>query len=523
MICERCGNEIHAHEAHGLCPLCLITEAARPDGDGDAVRHALEARLRGDYRIIRLIGRGGMGAVYLARDLALDREVAIKVVKRAGSDRAMQARLRDEARTAARLSHPNIVPLHSFGEVDGLPYFVMGFVRGESLADRMRRDGQLPEEDARRILGDIADALDHAHRQGIVHLDIKPDNVLLDDETGRALLTDFGVARAIGSASGGIAGTPQYMSPEQAAGTPLDGRSDLYSLGILGYEMLAGDVPGEGAPPLRSLAPGVSEATAHVVERCIEKDAVARWQDARSFKLALGVVEEGHLPDSLRGVEGRGIPAVLITLAIMDYFLLAQRGWDWGLPFVETTLVVMFAIVYFWLIARLRREGFSRWEAQSAIWREPAWWLWWYPRALRRHGNVWDRMPRSLRSLRWSVFAFVVYCASIYFDIPLSRILTGRDDPFLAGRAGLTVLATIVVAWLVLTAITRRALGRIGLNEADAGRVMFTIPPSRVGYWRRPHIDAILAAAPPPELTERVSVVAADRESDTRSETMVRI
>jgi len=281
--CPRCGAVIEKGRAGGLCPACLLEDGleavprlqchgcqstldddarfcarcgvpvpAEPAAEGDLVRAALEAKLQAHYRVVRLLGRGGMGAVYLARDLALDREVAIKVVKADSSAREVHDRLRREARTAARLSHPNIVPLHAFGEVEGMPYFVMGFVRGESLAARLRRDGHLPEEEARRILADLAEALDHAHRQGVVHRDVKPDNVLLDDESGRALLTDFGVARARGgtetlTAAGGVVGTPAYMSPEQAAGRgEMDGRSDIYSLGVLAYAILTGRLPFEG-------------------------------------------------------------------------------------------------------------------------------------------------------------------------------------------------------------------------------------------------------------------------------------
>ena len=274
--CRSCGAVIEPDHPGGLCPACLLEVALQVDGmttgprpcsaceallgedarfcprcgtavpeepaaQGDHVRAALDAKLHSQYRIVRLLGKGGMGAVYLARDLALDREVAIKVVKPHSSTREVQERLRREARTAARLSHPNIVPLHAFGEVEGMPYFVMGYVRGESLAVRLRREGRLPEEEARRVVADVAEALDHAHRQGVVHRDVKPDNVLLDDESGRALLTDFGVARALGgnetlTAVGSVVGTPSYMSPEQAAGrADIDGRTDIYSLGVMAY------------------------------------------------------------------------------------------------------------------------------------------------------------------------------------------------------------------------------------------------------------------------------------------------
>jgi serine/threonine protein kinase len=201
-ICPRCSSEIDAER--NLCPVCFFGEGLKADTvectkclseldddvrfcpqcgamapastavAGDPIRAALAAKLESQYRIVRLLGRGGMGSVYLAHDLTLEREVAIKVIKTADDSREIHDRFRREARTAAKLSHPNIVPLHAFGEVEGMPYFVMGYVRGESLADRLRRDGKLSEEEARRIFAEIADALDHAHRQGVVHRDVKP-------------------------------------------------------------------------------------------------------------------------------------------------------------------------------------------------------------------------------------------------------------------------------------------------------------------------------------------------------------
>ena len=279
--CPRCGASLGADAPQGLCPACLLKQGLQtasrctscqgrlpddarfcahcgaparlpPSEAGDPVRAALEAKLLRQYRIVRLLGRGGMGAVYLARDLTLDREVAIKVVKTETDSREVYDRFRREAKTAARLSHPNVVPLHAFGEVESMPYFVMGYVRGESLETRLRREGKLSEDEARRVLAEIADALDHAHRQGVVHRDVKPDNVLLEDESGRALLTDFGVAKAVGPGDsqtrvGSVVGTPHYMSPEQAAGrADVDGRSDIYSLGVMAYATLAGRLPFEG-------------------------------------------------------------------------------------------------------------------------------------------------------------------------------------------------------------------------------------------------------------------------------------
>src|ERR671921_458510 len=162
---------------------------------GFAERAALERELGDQYQVVRLLGCGGMGAVYLARDLALHRVVAIKVLRQEFRSRPEDCeRFRREARMTARLSHPNIVPVHAFGESRGLLYFVMKYVDGESLADRLRREGRLPSAEVRRILADLALALDYAHRQGVVHRDLKPENILIDIETGSAMLADFGVA-----------------------------------------------------------------------------------------------------------------------------------------------------------------------------------------------------------------------------------------------------------------------------------------------------------------------------------------
>src|SRR4051812_35523170 len=197
-----------------------VTASSAPD----SLRAALEQALGAQYEIQRLLGRGGMGAVYLARERLLDRAVAIKVLPYENASDESRQRFVREARAVAQLAHPNIVPLLSFGETAGTLFYVMRFVDGESLEQRIRREAPLSPDVARAILSDIADALGEAHRLGIVHRDLKPDNVLIDRVTGRALLTDFGVARhpsgaaSTLTATGMIVGTPQYMSPEQATG-----------------------------------------------------------------------------------------------------------------------------------------------------------------------------------------------------------------------------------------------------------------------------------------------------------------
>ncbi len=280
----------------------------------DSSLKPLPARLAealGDaYTIEGEIGRGGMGVVYRARDERLQRRVAIKVLP---PELAFQQDIRErftrEAQTAARLSHPHIVPIHSVGEGQGLVYFVMGYVDGESVAARIRRRGNLPVEEARRIMMETADALSAAHALSVIHRDIKPDNILLEGTRGRVMVTDFGIAKALSATSGatltgiGVAiGTPAFMSPEQAAGErDIDGRSDLYSLGVVTYQMLTGALPfnapsvagilmkqiTEPAPDLRIKRPDTPEDLAEAVGRCLEKDPQSRWATADALRRAL--------------------------------------------------------------------------------------------------------------------------------------------------------------------------------------------------------------------------------------------
>ena len=254
MNCNACQAPLPEDSA--FCPKCAAPVAEGAVAPADPLLAKLEKALGAQFEIMRLLGRGGMGAVYLARENSLDRLVAIKVLLPEAANAESNERFRREARTAAKLTHPNIVPLHTFGETEGMMYFVMGFVQGESLKDRIDRKGKIEPDDARRILGEVAGALHYAHQQGVVHRDIKPDNILIEDETGKPLLTDFGIAQSVASGEtltqmGTTLGTPHYMSPEQASGErDIDGRSDLYSLGIVGYQMLSGKLPFWSSPVL---------------------------------------------------------------------------------------------------------------------------------------------------------------------------------------------------------------------------------------------------------------------------------
>ena len=216
------------------------------------LREQLQSGLADRYRLERELGRGGMATVYLARDIRHKRPVALKVLHpELGAVLGTERFLR-EVETAAGLQHPHILPVFDSGEAAGRLWYTMPYVEGESLRDRLRREVQLPVEDAVRLTREVAEALDYAHRHGVVHRDIKPDNILLTE--GHASVADFGIAKAVSTAGGealtqtGTAvGTPAYMSPEQASpGAPLDGRSDVYSLGCVLYEMLAGEPPFTG-------------------------------------------------------------------------------------------------------------------------------------------------------------------------------------------------------------------------------------------------------------------------------------
>ncbi len=267
----------------------------------------LQALLAGQYTLERELGRGGMGVVYLARDIRLDRPVAIKVLPRAlAADPELRERFLREARTSAQLSHPNIVPIYRADEIDGVAFFTMGFVDGENLAERLRARGPLPPAEAVRVLREAAWALAYAHARGVVHRDVKPENIMIERGSNRAIVTDFGIAQnrlATPLTQGGmVLGSVHYMSPEQAAGDKLDGRSDLYSLGVVGFQILSGRLPFEAdeaatvmaqqvtrpAPSLSSLAPNLPHGLVAVIDRCLSKSPDDRYPDRRGVRRRAG-------------------------------------------------------------------------------------------------------------------------------------------------------------------------------------------------------------------------------------------
>ncbi len=266
----------------------------------------LQSLLAGQYTIEREIGRGGMGVVYLARDDRLDRPVAIKVLPPAlAANPELRERFLREARTSAQLAHPNIVPVYRADEVGGVAFFAMGYVDGENLADRLRVRGPLPVPEAVQLLREAAWALAYAHARGVVHRDVKPANILIERGSNRAVVTDFGIAQnqqASPLTQGGVVlGSAHYMSPEQAAGDRLDGRSDLYSLGVVGFQILSGRLPFEGAkaaavmaqqvtrpaPSLATLAPDLPSGLVAVIDRSLSKQPSDRYPTGEAFAEAL--------------------------------------------------------------------------------------------------------------------------------------------------------------------------------------------------------------------------------------------
>ena len=274
----------------------------------DALRDRVERAVGTLFEIEDEIGRGGMAVVYRARDVRLHRKVALKVLPPELAFRAeVKSRFLREAQMAAQLSHPNIVPIYTVDEIDGVVFFSMGLVEGETLAQLLAREPRPPIPMVRALLREVADALAYAHARHVVHRDVKPDNILVDGRTGHALVSDFGIARAAeGDArltvTGVAVGTPAYMSPEQAMGDrDVDGRADIYALGIVGYQMLAGELPHQAANtpsmlmkhiserprPLGEVRPDLPANLVYAIERAMAKGRDDRWPDAGAFRDAL--------------------------------------------------------------------------------------------------------------------------------------------------------------------------------------------------------------------------------------------
>ena len=326
-----------------------------PPPQGELEITGVRAALEADYDVLEELGRGGMAVVYRARERALDREVAIKVLPAMlAFDAAFVERFEREAKTAGQLEHPNIVPIYRVGRSGTVIFFVMKFLRGQSLSVILRERAKLEVHEVRHILLETASALGYAAKRGVVHRDIKPDNILLDTE-GHCVVTDFGIAKtATGphTAAGTSMGTPRYMSPEHAQGVPVDGRSDIYSLGVVAYQCLAGVTPFDGDDPFAILYKHINtpipkpelateeEQTIYaVIEKMLAKKPDERFQNASDIISALG---------------GQGTTTTLVSGAVTSL----------------DTLVAPTQIIPTGPLARFRRRLFQRqpaWVSVAAV------------------------------------------------------------------------------------------------------------------------------------------------------------
>ena len=358
----------------------------------------LQTALHGLYDIEAPIGRGGMSYVFLARERRLDRRVAIKVLPPdLALDDVRRRRFLREARTVARLTHPSIVPIFAVDEVGGFVFFAMAYVAGETLSQHVTNRGPLDAHEAGRLLREIGDALGYAHARGVVHRDVKPDNILLDRATGRALLSDFGIAyespfwdnpywsppgllRRPAAPRGHVIGTAAFMSPEQAVGDAVDARSDIYSLGVVAYYALSGQLPframteqgflaqhiAEPAPPLATVAPLVPPRLAKIVDRCLAKEPWARFADAPALVQATAeAVEPPTVPLAVRAFLVRSThletPALIYAL-ITGVGLLPATVAAWLSPAGTAvrgvaTLALVFALLLPIVVAVARVRG----------------------------------------------------------------------------------------------------------------------------------------------------------------------
>jgi len=309
MECTKCHTPLPDNSRY--CFACGADQTGGGDpaatsGQISSLMTRLQRIVEGKYKLEKLLGKGGMGAVFLARDLTLDRDVAIKVLPPdVSQDEHVIKRFQQEAKTAAKLDHTNIIPIYRVESEGGLNYFVMKYISGTSLEDLLEQKKPIPVDEIQRILWQAGVALGHAHQRGIVHRDVKPANIMFDHD-GKVMLTDFGISKALQAASGFtgtgmIIGTPHYMAPEQAKGQPVDGRADQYSLGVVGYRMITGALPFAGdsihtilykhifeePPPVRSVRPDIPEPLSIAIQRAMSKEPAQRYATMEDFATAV--------------------------------------------------------------------------------------------------------------------------------------------------------------------------------------------------------------------------------------------
>jgi len=489
---------------------------SNPGAVDDPIVRELQSAITGRYLLERELGRGGMGAVFLARDLKLDRLVAIKVLP---PELAVRPELRErflrETRTAASFSHPNIVSVHSVEETPGLLFFVMAYIEGETLTQRVKRQGLMPVPEALRMLQEVAWALSYAHGRGVVHRDIKPDNVLLERSTGRALVMDFGIARSVAASGltqvGEAIGTPHFMSPEQAAGDKVDGRSDLYSLGVVGYFAVSGRLPFDGdsaqaimvahisqpAIPVTRFRPDLPGPLAQAIDRCLAKAPEQRFPSGEA------------LVESLEQVRGRQVeihPALRVWTVRADQFfrngLILALVMPQFVRFGAQTAQLVFGAVIFVIVVpalwsqiplgmrELARQGFAFADLRSGIVAIDE------ERQAVIAAMQADPRYRARRRRRWQLLlaGFIISIAAI----PLLLATGYEESPGhhkvpMPALVGLFVALCLLMSSIVFAAATLASSGRFDrrlhrLWTGRIGKVLF-----RMGAWRLDQEPAALA------------------------------
>ena len=479
--------------------------SARDASGVDAkTRELLTNALDGRYEIVRLKGSGGMGAVYLARDIALDLDVAIKVLRseltRVESSRQ---RFRREAQIAANLKHPNIVWLREYREVDDVWCFVMDHVPGRALNERIEAEGAMLHDEVRSVLLDLAGALEYAHRHKVIHRDIKPANILFDADH-HALLADFGIAKIAGTDTltpkNAVIGTPCYMSPEQMDGRQdVDHRTDIYSLGLVAYAMLSGRQPyadlsleeirrqkwNEQLTPIRTLAPSVPQGLADVITKCLAADRARRFADAEELRHALEHAgrQPVPLPEPWMIMPGFGQWSLVWSTCWTAYALLGDhRPRELFLILIVAALVPLGFVLQIWNVGR---HGVGWLPLIRMAYWPPEWWGMWWPAPLRRPADLWMRLPWPARAVRIMLSIFLV-------GMPALVIVQSR---LAAPAASLVVAEYVLLAATFLATVAGVAWTRSrGVPTGEAARLLFgaTMP---TPAWRTPSVAPLLSPA----------------------------